>query len=310
MCNFSAFAAIFRFFASLLLVLFSTVAEATESPHQWQGSASLGLENDSTVIIDELDTVVDEDSASNTVRLGVDYQYNPDDKNEWQFSGNYIVKNFSDSDDFDSALQIYSAAYSHEFERVTLGVRAQVIDSELNHEPFLKLQQLSPYVSFFIGKQWFVNFAIGFNDKRIETDSSRSAQGMQLNVDSYRFIQGINHYLLFSYKSGSENAEDPLFNQLFNQVRIGWVKKIRLFERVNKLRVNWRYLRRNYNDEIHPDIDGFRVDSRRQWEFEWELELNSSFLLGANYRLNEQDSNLGIARYDQHISSVSLEYRF
>ena len=304
------FPRILNFLVYLSIALSATIGHATEQAHEWQGGLSVGLENDSTVIIDELDTVVDEDSTSRLLRFNIDYQYNPDDKNEWQFSGNYILKNFSDSDEFDSALLIYSAAYSHELERVTLGLRTQFIDSELNDAPFLKLHKYAPYVSFFIGKQWFVNVALGVNDKRVESDSGRSANGLDLSVDSYRFIQGINHYLLFSYKSGNENAEDPLYNQLFNQVRIGWVKKIRLFDRVNKLRINWRYLRRNYNDQIHPDINTFRVDNRRQWELEWELEFNANFLMNANYRLNKQSSNLDFARYDQHISSVSLEYRF
>lgn len=294
----------------LALALPSLAAYSAEAPHQWDGSLSIGLENDSTVIIDELDTVVDEDSVSRLMRINIDYQYQPDEKNEWQLSGNYIVKNLKESDQFDSALQIYSAAYSHESEQFTIGIRTQLIDSDLNDENFLRINQISPYISFFIGKQWFLNIALSFNNKSIENNVNRSANSLDLSVDSYRFIQGINNYLLFSYKTGNENAKDPLFSQVFNQVRVGWVRKLRILDRVNKLRINWRYLHRNYNEAVHPDIDTFRVDNRRQWELEWELELNPSFMVSANYRLNEQDSSLSLARYDQHISGVSLEYRF
>lgn len=294
-----------------LLTLFCSVdLLANDSPHQWDGILDVGLENESTVIIDELDSTADESSSSRILRLNLNYQYTPDDKNEWLLAGNFIRKNFVASNEFDSTLHIYSASYSHKFEVFTLGARAQVIDSDLDSNSFLKINQITPYVSFFVGKQWFINMSMGVSDKTIVTDQRRSAISSELSVDSYRFIQGINHYLLFSYKSGAERAQDDLFSQSFNQLRVGWVKKLNWLDSNHKIRFNWRYLRRNYNDKINPEIETFRVDNRRQWELEWEVKLTSSVYLIANYQHNEQDSRLDVASYDQRNSSVALQYHF
>lgn len=292
------------------LLLLQSASANTEEKHRWEGRLEAGIENDSTVIIDELDSVVDDSSSSRLLRLHVNYRYTPDDTNEWLFSANAIRKNFRESNTFDSSLQIYSAGYSRDFEKLTAGLRSQAITSDLDGEGFLSMQQYSPYFSFFVGKQWFLNLALNITDKTIKTDRERSADGREFTLDGYHFLQGINHYLLFSVRSGKEEAENSLYSFTSGQFRVGWVKKLKWLDKAHKVRVNWRYLRRNYNQQLHPKLDEFRVDNRRQWDIEWETELTDNFILAASFRLNEQDSRLSSASYDQKISSVVLQYHF
>lgn len=294
---------------SMLLLMPPVMAEQ-EDKHRWEGRIEAGVENDSTVIIDELDSVVDDSSSSRLLRMNLNYRFTPDENNEWLLSANLIRKNFNQSNTFDSSLQIYSAGYSHEFQQLTAGFRSQAISSDLNSQGFLSMQQYSPYFSFFIGKHWFMNLGINLTDKTIKSDADRSADGREFTLDAYRFLQGINHYLMFSYRSGKEEAVNPLFSNVSNQFRIGWVKKLRWLDKGHKVRINWRYLRRNYNDQIHPDIEAFRLDNRRQWEIEWETQFTEHFFAVANFRLNEQDSALPSASYDQKISSLVLQYQF
>ena len=120
----------------------------------------------------------------------------------------------------------------------------------------------------------------------------------------------MNHYLLFGYRSRDENAEDDLFNYTSNQFRVSWLKKYDFWGASHKLRLNWRYQFRNYNDVIHPDIDAFREDDRRQWEVEWETTIAEDWELSLNYRRNEQDSTLNTASYDQNTQGLSVNYHF
>ena len=172
------------------------------------------------------------------------------------------------------------------------------------------MEQVSPYVSFFIGRQWFVNMSYSYADKSIETNNDRSAHSTELSADVYRFIKGVNHYFFFGYRSRDENANSALFNYVSNQFRISWLKKFDFGGASHKLRVNWRYQLRNYNDEVHPDIDAFRRDNRRQWEAEWETSLTQSWIIKLNYRRNEQDSNLSAANYDQNTQGLTVQYHF
>ena len=77
-----------------------------------------------------------------------------------------------------------------------------------------------------------------------------------------------------------------------------------------KFRLNWRYQNRTYEDVIHPDINAFREDNRRQWEAEWEMSISDDIKATFSYRRNEQDSNLATASYDQNTKGLTVQYHF
>lgn len=281
-----------------------------ESKHQFDGVVELGVEQDSTVIVDEIDSIDTTTNNANLMRLNLnyDYQLNPD--NKFALAATHIRKDFQQSDQFNSYLQIYSANYSHDFSRYSLGVRNQLIRSDLNSADFLDMEQYAPYVSFFLSKQWFVNLSYSFADKTIKTNRARSARSQDLMLDTYRFFSGINHYLLFSYRSREESAQDSVFNFSSVQFRVSWLKKLTLWGLPHKLRVSGRFQRRHFNDEVNPIIDAFRIDYLRQWQIEWETQVTDAWVLTATLRQSQQDSNFSVARYDQDTHNLTLQYHF
>lgn len=281
-----------------------------ESKFEFSGELGVGVEQESTQIIDLIDTVQNTDNAAFTWQINLNLDYEPTEKDKLTFSANHIDKDFREIDIFDSRLFIYSGSYSHEYEHFTAGIRSQLIRSELDGVDFLSMHQVSPYVSFFVGRKWFFNLSFNYADKTLETNPDRSALSREISGDVYHFFKGINHYVLFGYRARDENAESDLFNYQSNQIRVSWLKRFELGGKSHKVRLNWRYQKRDYDDVINPDIDDFRVDNRRQWEVQWESQLNDAWAVHFNYRRNEQDSSLNIASYDQNIHGVRLEYQF
>lgn len=281
-----------------------------ESKHKFSGELGIGVEQESTQIIDLIDTVQNADNSAVTVQFNLNFDFEPTDLDKLSLSANYIDKDFRQNNQFDSSLLITSFGYSREFKSYNLGVRNQLILSNLDGNRFLNMKQTSPYVSFFIGRKWFVNLSYIHADKNLQTNLERSAISQELSADMYHFFKGINHYLLFGLRARDENATSELFNYDATQFRISWLKKVELGGISHKIRLNWRYQQRDYDDVINPDIDDFRVDKRRQWDVQWESQISDDWAVLFNYRRNEQDSTLTTASYDQSIYGVRAEYQF
>ena len=288
----------------------SIAQESSNDPHSFDGRLGAGYESDSTVIVDAIDSMSDSANIARTWQVNLNYDYQHDEEDKLSLSLNHITRNFEDDNQFDSRLLILSGTYSHDYERHTVGVRNQLIRSTLSSEDFLNTEQISPYISFFIGRQWFLNVSFTYADKIIKTNNERSAISYEMSTDVYYFFKGVNHYLLFGYRSRDEEAKDDLFNYDSSQLRVSWLKKVHFWNMPQKFRLNWRYQNRTYEDVIHPDINAFREDNRRQWEAEWEMSISDDIKATFSYRRNEQDSNLATASYDQNTKGLTVQYHF
>lgn len=276
----------------------------------FKGELELGFDEDSTVIIDDVDRIQNIAGFSRNFRLFGNFEYNPDEQTTFAVGYHNIVKDYHQDNDFDSRLHILSMSYSHDFEGFSAGVRSQGVRSDLASQKFLTMAQVSPYLSFFIGKQWYLNLSYRYAEKVLITSSARSGESHEVGADLYRFIQGINHYLLIDVDIKHENTNNALFHYDATQLRLGWVRKFDAWGKSQKLRLNWRYQRRKYDEVEHPDINEIRLDNRRHWEFNWELHLTTALQLNVKVHRNEQGSRLPGAIYDQTVKGLSLQYEF
>ena len=292
-----------------ICIVFANVTEANDK-HEFGGRIELGIESDSTIIIDEIDRVDATNNNANLLRLSLNYDYQYSEKDKFSGSVINIRKDFEKSNQFDSTLQIFSGSYSHEFANYSVGIRNQFIRSDLNTENFMNMEQYAPYVSFFVGRHWFVNLSYSFADKRIKTSDVRSAYNRELGVNLYYFLQGINHYVLFSTRYRDENARDDLFNYTSEQYRLSWVRKFHWGGLLHKLRLSTRFQRRDFNQKALPGTEDFRVDYQRQWEAQWETNINDNWLVAFTIRESEQDSNFIVAQYEQETRNLTLQYQF
>ena len=293
-----------------MLLLFTSINAQSAERHIFEGELEVGVEQDSTIIVDDIDSIDESSSDGYLLKAFINYEYNASVNDKINLSANYISKDFRENDTFDNELIILSANYNHDFQRFSVGARSQIVRSDLDGESFLNIEQFSPFVSFFVSKQWFLNLSATQINKSLPNNTERSADATELNADVYRFIKGIGHYFLFSYRTRNENAQEALFSFTSNQLRIGWTKKFQWLGMENRFRVNWRFQKRRYTDELHPDIDAFRIDNRRAWDFELESQFTDDWLLSLSHRRNEQQSSLISASYDQNTYGIFLRYQF
>ncbi|MBE1300602.1 MAG: hypothetical protein GJ680_11950 [Alteromonadaceae bacterium] len=294
----------------LLLSLALPSFAKEDKTHRWDGSIEVSREDESSVVVDEIDNVSRADSASMKYKASLRYRYRPYEHTKASISYSLSTKNYDDASGFDSDLNMLSASFGREFEHFTLGVRGQLIDSELAGAEFLEIDQVSPYVSFFLSKKWFVNASYRYSDKEIISNPDRSASSDTYTADVYYFIRGVRNFWIFSVRSKTEEATNALYDYELKQARISYTRRYNWWDWDHKLRVNWRFQERDYNSLIDPVIGDFRRDLRRQWQFIWDIEFTDNWMLGLEYKRNDNNSNSANSDYDQNSTSVSLEYSF
>lgn len=292
------------------LCLGVSAQERNKEVHSFKGNVTLGIEQDSTLSIDELDVSNSTDSNAQRYKLNGRYQYRPDDTNKMSFSYTFTSKNYEDQDEFDSDTHLWNLSVSTEVEDVTIGVRSQWVDSSLNNNDFLDIKQFSPYVSLFAGKEWFFSGSVRVSDKELVNNPDRNSRGFMASLDAYYFISGLNHYLQFNVRSRDEDAESDEFDYETSEFKVTYTKRFRIYELLNKVKLSWRWQERDYDKQINEVIGDFRRDNRNQWQVSWEVEFSEDWMLEASARRNNNNSNLISADYDQNTYALSLRYDF
>ncbi len=294
---------------SVLVVLANHNAYSKEV-HSFNGAIELATENDSTVVVDEIDNVARDSSSSWKYKLNARYRYRPYEHTKASLSFTFSDKNYKQDDSFNSELRMFSASISREFEHFTLGLRAQDIDSKLGGQDFLTIEQVSPYLTFFLSKKWFVNLSYRHADKEIVSNSSRSGDSDLFNADLYFFQQGVRQFWIASVRHKSEQAQDPIFSYDLQQFRLVYSQRFDWWQWQHKLRLSWRFQERDYDSAINPDLNDFRRDIRRQWRFEWEAEFHEDWFLILELKRNDNNSNFTTSDYNQNVTGLALKYEF
>lgn len=292
-----------------LSLVSTTILAEDKSPHRFNLNFEVGAEADSKIVIDEIDNVNQNGSTSRRYRASARYQYRPDSDYRASLSYSISDKNYTDSDNFDTDLHIVSGYVAKKWDKVTTGIRGQLINSKLGGADFIEMEQISPYVSFFLGKKWFFNFSYRIADKELISNPERSADVTQLTGDMYYFAQGRKQIWQLSLKSKREDSFSDQFDYDQTQIRLSYTYAFQLYGIDHDLRVFWRYTEKDYNALPLVGTDIFRLDQRNTWEARLTTDFSDSFYTELRYRKNNNNSNVQNNIYDQNVASLNLGFR-
>jgi len=275
----------------------------------FSAEASIGVEYDSNINVDEIDNNTGSDDIA--AALDVDLEYDIDLSSDTVLSLGY---NFSqtlhdDFTNFDLQTHFASADLSHDFGDVEPGVAYRFIHSRLGGDGFLTMHQVSPYVSAFLSDNLYARADYTYSDKnflgRIDRDSKNHAGG----ADFYYFVNGVKTYFVAGYKYANENAVDPQFDYDAHQFKLRFSQRFPIASREAELKLGWRYETRNY-DNVTPAIGVPRDDDRHRLQAELEVPINDTFFVRTDYEYGDYSSNLPTADYMQHLVGVYLGAKF
>ena len=127
----------------------SSEASSTEPSAEWSFEVSAGVEHDSNVSVNELDSTTGADDVALRLRAEVDFEAKIAPETEVKFGYTISDKRYDQFTNFDLQTHIFSGTLSHDFGPATAGVTARYIDASLGGDGFQSITQISPYVSGF-----------------------------------------------------------------------------------------------------------------------------------------------------------------
>ena len=285
----------------------SSAVEPRDS--KFSADLSAGVEFDGNISVDELDRNTSADDLAAIVDIDLGYDIAVGDNTELALGYSFSQSLHDEFTDFDTQVHFASIDLSHEFEPVKAGLAYRYADTLLDNDGLLELEQISPYLSRFFGKRFFVRADYTYTDKEFDNSDLRSATVNALGANVYWLINGVSTYVVIGYKYEDQDANGPQFDFQASSYRIRLSHRIQLGERHARLRLGWRYEDRDY-DTITPQIGAVRDDQRHRFQASLELPIAKRAYASIEYEHAAFSSNLPSADFDQNVASVKLGMRF
>ncbi|MDA9848263.1 hypothetical protein N9C27_05245 [Luminiphilus sp.] len=273
------------------------------------GEVSLGYEYDSNVSVDELDrsSSVGDGGVLFAADISVDHDFT--DKTSASASYGYSRIDYQDFEFLNRETHMLGGNLSSKWEDVTTSINYFYINARLDGNDFLTYHRVSPSLSGFVSKRWFLRGAYVFGDKTIANRPGRDAQNHGTELDAYYFWRGLRRYINLGYVYRQEESQAARFKYKAHQVKLRMVQRFEVFSKLSTLELGLRYEDRNYDEET-PSIGERRRDERLRATIEFDVPLTDRINWRVYGGYSDYLSNLPSADYDQSIVGTLVELTF
>lgn len=294
-------------FASAAEAQLANSEERSDSP--FSVGVSAGVEYDSNVSVNELDSNTGADDFKAVIDADFEFENKLGEKTELQLGYSFSQSIHDQFSNFDLQSHFASADLSHSFEAVDVGAAYRAIYTRLGGDGFMWMQQFSPYFSKFIGKKLFVRADYTYTDKDFESRTDRDATAHAGGADLYFFLNGVKTYFIAGYRYEDEDASDDQFDFQAHNLKARISQRVSLGSLDAKMKLGYRYEDRNYSS-VTPSIGAVRDDTRHRFEAELEIPITERIYSLLEYEHGNFSSNLPSADYNQDVASARLGVRF
>lgn len=285
------------------------VDETRISESSFSFEASAGVEYDSNVSVIELDVSTAADDFAGVIDAGFGFETELGQGTEIDLSYDFSQSLHDEFTQFDIQSHRGSVGIDHDFGKVSAGATYIFANATLGGDGFLTLQQISPFVSGFLGKTVFVRAAYEYRDKNFKNRTDRDAEVHAGGADIFFFIDGVRTYILGGYKYEDENTVANQFDFTGHNFKLRFVKRLPFRGRDAKFELGWRYEKRNYKS-VTPAIGEVRDDDRNKLKAELEIPITDHVYVLVEYEYSDFSSNLPSADYTQNFAGLRVGVEF
>ncbi len=275
-------------------------------PH-YSVELGVGLEYDSNVSIDEVDVTSSESDYALTMDAEFRARQQFTDKTEGSLTYDLSQSLYQEFSLVDRQTHLIGGDVDTRLNGVRANLSVYYIHSRLDNDPFLTLYRTSPALSGFINKKWFARGAYVYSDKRIEDSPERNAITHSGELDLYYFNRGLRSYFNLGYKHRNEDARLARLDYISHTVKLRYVHRMDLFQRLVKMEFSWRYEDRNYRS-ITPTIGEQREDDRSRWGVNVEFPVAEKTTFQFYYGYGDYESNYPTSDYVQNVVGTRFNY--
>jgi len=298
----------------LLSSLWSTAgiaAEETPASNGPEFSADLavGAEYDSNVSVEEVDAATSESDYALTLDLGLGMKQQLSQNTELGLSYDFSQSNYKEFSEVDRQTHLLGTDLALDFDKVDSNLSLFYVHSRLDGEEFLELYRVSPALSGFISKKWYMRGAYVYSDKSIEQRPERDADTHAGEADLYFFRRGLRSYFNLGYRFKDEDAVADRLDYVSHSLKLRYIHRIEFLSRMTKLELAWRYEDRDYSS-ITPSIGEKRDDERHRWRVDYEIPVWKGGSMQFYYSYADYNSNYEPVDYTQTIAGTRFIYRW
>ena len=280
--------------------------EASGPKATWSRELGVGGEYDTNVSVSEVDLSSGESDYAFTsdFELGVKRPLGETIK----ASASYSVSQsrYGEFSRVDRLTQIAGANIDKDFGNANGSLSVYFIDSKLANDGFLEFLRVSPALSGFVSKRWFLRGAYVYSERTIDDRPERDAQTVTGEIDAYYFHRGLRSYMNLGLRYRNEDTGAPELDFSGQAIKLRYIRRFDALGRQGKFEAAMRFEERDYRSP-EPTIGEKRRDDRLRWKFDLELPLSKAIALQAYYSYGDFDSNLPRADFFQTIVGTRLQ---
>ena len=193
--------------------------------------------------------------------------------------------------------------------KTAVGINWFDVSADLNSDPFLTYERLSPYVSGFVSKKWFLRGEYVYGKKTIARRLGREADSHSVSIDSYYFIQGLKRYAVLGYTFRADDARANRYDYNSHALKVRFIQRETVGGLPLEFEVEGKFEDRQYKAP-DPMIRAEREDTR--WRFSTELRLivTEHASVVVHLKNSDYDSNLPTASYSDLVVGTEIRLSF
>ena len=264
---------------------------------------------DDNVGLDELERATGESDEVTTLEAQGSALFRYKDRASIRFSAGMVDDSYQKFSQVDRRTESLGVNFETQLGQLTAGINWFDVSADLDDEQFLKYERLSPYLSGFVSKQWFLRGEYVYGEKEIARRPGREANSHSASLDSYYFLQGLKRYAVVGYTFRVDNARANRYDYDSHALKLRYVHRETLKGLPLELELEGKFEDRQYKAP-DPMIRTEREDTR--WRFSAELRLLFTEFASVAIHLKNSnyDSNLPTASYSDLVVGTEIRLSF
>ena len=259
--------------------------------------------------LDELERATGESDEVTTLEIQASALFRYQDRASVRVSAGLVDDSYQKFSQVDRRTESLGINLEAQLGKATVGVNWFDVSADLDDEHFLTYERISPYVSGFLSKQWFLRGEYVYGEKAIARRPGREANSHTVAFDSYYFLQGLKRYAVLGYAFRVDNARANRYDYDSHAIKARYVHRGNFGGFPLELELEGKYEDRQYKS-ADPMISTERQDTR--WRFSAELRL--SFMEYVSWAVmvknSDYDSNLPTASYSDLVVGTEIRLSF